>query len=297
VSRTDALVPTPDGDIRVRIYRPATPTALGPGLPVVVAFHGGGWVFGDLGTAEWLFSRVASGVSALVVAVDYRLAPEHPAPAAHRDAFAVTAWLASHAAELGGRADRLAVLGESSGATLAATVALAARDSCGPELLFQALLYPITDLTLSSPSVAELPEEPILRSADLRSYVDLYLGREGDARDPYLSPLLAPDHRNLPPALIVTAEHDPLRDDGRRYCQRLTRSGVSVRYIEYANSPHGFLSFPTICRAAAAPALEALTEGLRRALWGQEESRARLGQPRSEPAEAGTAPAHGPPGR
>jgi acetyl esterase len=264
VSHTDALVPTPDGHLAVRIYRPATMTS-DPGLPVVVAFHGGGWVFGDLSTAEWLFSRVAARLQALVVAVDYRLAPEHPAPAAHRDAFRATAWAAEHAADLGGRADRLAVLGESSGATLAAAASLAARDSGGPRIACQVLLYPITDLTLSSPSVAELPEEPILRSADLRAYVNLYLGRDGDPSDPDLSPLLARDHRGLPPALILTADHDPLRDDGRRYTGRLTRCGVPVRHIEYADSPHGFFSFPNICPAAT-PALDALTDNLRRAL-------------------------------
>jgi acetyl esterase len=261
----DRVVPTPDSSLAVRIYRPSA-LADGAKLPVVVAFHGGGWVFGNLDTADWLFSAVAARVNALVVAVDYRLAPEHLAPAAHRDAVAATTWIAEHAAELGGRADRLAVLGESSGATLAATVALAARDSGGPAIRYQALLYPITDLTLSSPSVAELPNEPILSSADLRAYADLYLGRHGDSTDPYVSPLLAQDHSDLPPALIVTADHDPLRDDGRRYAQRLDRSGVPVQHIEYPDSPHGFFSFPNICRAAG-PALDAVTDALRQALW------------------------------
>jgi acetyl esterase len=283
VTRADALVPTPDGDLAVRIYRPAT-VASGPGLPVVVAFHGGGWVFGDLGTAEWLFSEVAARVQALVVAVNYRLAPEHQAPAAHRDALRATAWAAEHAAELGGRADRLAVLGESSGATLAAAASLAARDSGGPRIVCQALLYPITDLTLSSPSVAELPDQPILRSADLRAYVDLYLGPDGDPTDPYLSPLLARDHCGLPPALILTADHDPLRDDGRRYAGRLTRSGVPVQHIEYADSPHGFFSFPNICPAATL-ALDALTDNLRRALWLSEEDETQLIRTSSGPPD------------
>ena len=268
-SSTESVVPTPDGGIAVRIYRPAGPN-VAPELPIVVAFHGGGWVFGDHSTAEWLFSSVAAHAKALVVAVDYRLAPEHPAPAAHRDAVAVTAWAAAHARRLGGRPDRIAVLGESSGATLAATVALAARDSAGPDIIYQALLYPITDLTLSSSSVAELPDQPILRSADLRAYVNLYLGRNGDPTDPYLSPLSAEDHSQLPPALIVTADHDPLRDDGRRYSQCLQQCGVSVRHLEYLDSPHGFFSFPNICHAAR-PALNEVTNTLRRALWRTEQ--------------------------
>jgi acetyl esterase len=271
VTTTDCAVPTPDGPVRIRVYRPPgwTPESR---LPVVVAFHGGGWVFGNLDSADWLCSQVAARVGAVVVAVAYRLAPEHPAPAAHRDACAVTAWVAEHAAELGARSDRLAVLGESSGATLAATVALAARDLGGPSIRLQVLLYPITDLTLSSRSIAQLPDEPILRSADLHAYVRLYLGGTADGADPYVSPLLAREHRGLPPALVMTADHDPLRDDGRRYVQRLAAAGVPVQHLEYADSPHGFFSFPRICRAAG-PALDALTAALHRAL---------LTDPRSE---------------
>jgi acetyl esterase len=146
------------------------------------------------------------------------------------------------------------------------------------------LVYPITDLTLSSPSVAELPDEPILRSADLRAYVDLYLGPDGDPTDPYLSPLLARDHCGLPPALILTADHDPLRDDGRRYAGRLTRSGVPVQHIEYADSPHGFFSFPNICPAATL-ALDALTDNLRRALRLSEEDETQLIRTSSGPPD------------
>jgi acetyl esterase len=246
------------------VYRPAD-RASHVFLPVVVAFHGGGWVFGNLDSADWLCSEVAARVPAVVVAAAYRLAPEHPAPAAHRDAAAVTAWVAEHATDLGADRQRLAVLGESSGGTLAATVALAARDSGGPSIAFQALIYPITDLTLSSPSVEELPDEPILQSADLRAYVTLYLGAGGDARDPYVSPLFAPNHAGLPPALVLTGDHDPLRDDGKRYAQRLAECAVPVQHIEQVDSPHGFFSFPNICRGSG-PALEVLTSALRKAL-------------------------------
>jgi acetyl esterase len=268
VQTTDATVPTPDGEVGIRVYRPAS--AAGSDLPVAVVLHGGGFVFGTLDSADWLCSSLATAVPAVVVAVDYRLAPEHPAPAAHRDALAATRWVAAHAADLGARADRLALVGESSGGTLAASVALAARDAGGPDIALQALLYPMTDLTLSSPSIRELPHEPILRAADVRAYVRLYLGdgSRGEGRrgtDPLVSPLLAADHGGLPPALVVTADHDPLRDDGRRYAERLARHGVPVQHVEYADSPHGFLSFPLICPAAA-PALDTLTRTLRRAL-------------------------------
>jgi len=263
VRLTDSTARGEVGPVPVRTYRPERADS-GP-LPLVVNYHGGGWTLGSLDSADWLCSQLATRVGAVVVAVDYRLAPEHPAPAAHRDACAVTAWVAEHAAELGARSDRLAVLGESSGATLAASAALAARDRGGPAMRLQVLLYPITDLTLSSPSIEQLPDEPILRSADLRAYVSLYLGGNVDGGDPDVSPLHAEDHRDLPPALVMTADHDPLRDDGRRYVQRLAAAAVPVQHLEFADSPHGFFSFPRICRAAG-PGLDAVAVALQRAL-------------------------------
>jgi acetyl esterase len=263
VTTVDATIPGPVGDIPVRVYRPAD-WAQPSGLPVVVAFHGGGFVFGNLDTGDWLCSNVCARTPAVVVSVDYRLAPEHPAPAAHLDAYAATSWIAEHASELGGRVGQLAVLGDSSGGTLAASVALAARDNDGPDLMLQALAYPITDLTLSSPSIKRHPHEPLLRAADLRAFIDLYLGPHGDPQDPGLSPLLAHDHTGLPRALILTADHDPLVDDGRRYAQRLLDSGVAAEAVEFNDSPHGFFSFPRHC-AAAAPALQTLVHSLRSA--------------------------------
>lgn len=260
VTAADITIPGPAGEIPARVYRPAG-WAPPSGLPVVVAFHGGGFVFGNLDTGDWLCSNVCARTPAVVVSVSYRLAPEHPAPAAHLDAYAATSWVAEHAGALGGRADQLAVFGDSSGGTLAASVALAARDNGGPDIVLQALAYPITDLTLSSPSIKQHPHEPLLRAADLRAFVELYLGPTGDPRDPALSPLLAGDHSRLPRALILTADHDPLVDDGRRYAQRLREGGVAVEAVEFAGSPHGFLSFPRHCTAAA-PALETLVSSL-----------------------------------
>ena len=148
---------------------------------------------------------------------------------------------------------------------MAASVALMARDSGAFPLRFQALIYPITDLTLSSPSVKEMSQEPILSSLDLRAYVDAYLGPDGRPTDRYLSPLLAADHRALAPTLIIGADHDPLRDDARRYADRLRACGVPVRAVEMADSPHGFFSFPHLCHASG-PALKVLVDEFRRTL-------------------------------
>ena len=261
VTSTDVEVPGPAGPIAARVYHPDEHAAP---LPLVVAFHGGGWMFGDVGSADFLCSQVAARTPAVVVSGTYRLAPEHPAPAAVEDAFAVARWAADHHHDLGADG-RMAVLGESSGGTLAASVAMIARDRTSFPIALQALVYPITDLALCSPSLDELPDEPILSSADLRSYVRAYLGRVARPEDPYLSPLHAPDHGGLPPTLILGAEHDPLRDDSRRYAKRLRVSGVQVEHHELTGAPHGFFSFPRICRAAG-PAMELLVTALRRHL-------------------------------
>ena len=266
VTVTDGNVPSDNGPLGVRVYRPADHG--GGDLPVIVASHGGGWMFGNLDTAQWLWSEVAARVPAVVVAGTYRLTPENPAPAALDDAFAITAWAAKHASELGGSRDPVAVMGESSGGTLAAAVALRARDTSAFPLRFQALIYPITDLTLSSPSIDQLSDQPILTAQDLRSYVTAYLGSDGSATDPYVSPLLAADHHGLPPALILGADHDPLRDDARRYAERLRACDVPVEHVELADSPHGVFSFPNVCRASGT-GLDVLVSSLRRASRSQ----------------------------
>jgi acetyl esterase len=263
VTVTDRTVPGEDGAIPVRVYVPSG--ELTAGRPLVVNFAGGGWMFGGLHSSDWLASTLAVRLDAVVVTVACRLAPEHPAPAAVRDAVCATSWLAKHATELGAREGALAVIGDSSGGNLAAAVTLVARDNGTPAIDAQVLVYPATDLTMSGASVEQIDEAPFLRTDDLRSYVAAYLGADGDPRDPLLSPHWAPDLSGLPPALVIGADTDPLRDDARRYASRLTEASVPVRHVEYADSPHGFLTFPRACRASG-PAVDDIVQMLQSAL-------------------------------
>jgi acetyl esterase/lipase len=244
---TDHLeAPTPDGPIRIRRYRPR---GASPHAPLVVNLHGGGWVLGDLDGNDWYCGTLAAEAGAVVTSVDYRLAPEHPAPAATTDCLAATRWLADHASEVGATGP-LVVTGDSAGGNLAALVAIAARDAGGPDISLQALIYPSTDLTMSSPSTFELSDAPILGRADMEAFVRHYLGPDGDPADPALSPMHVEDLVGVAPALIITAEHDPLRDEGRAYADRLRAAGVPTRWTEYAGMPHGFVSLPGVCRSA-----------------------------------------------
>jgi acetyl esterase/lipase len=234
------------GPLKVRVYRPE---GVSGALPLVVNFHGGGWVLGSLDTADWLCSNVARSVGAVVVSVDYRLAPAHRWPAAAEDSYRALVDIAARAADLGADGERLAVMGDSAGGNLAAVVALLARGRSGPRIALQVLLYPVTDLTLASPSIRENASAPILDEAEVVAFRDHYLG-DADGRDASASPLHARDHRDLPPALVQVAEHDPIRDDGLRYAAALERGGVPVRTTTYVGMPHGYLSFPKVCRSA-----------------------------------------------
>jgi acetyl esterase len=265
VTTVDRLAAGGDRDVPVRLYVPRGPVPDG-GRPLVVAIPGGRWVRGDVGASVWPCGRIAARVGAVVAHVGCRLAPEHPAPATHLDAYAATVWLAEHAGWLGVRADRIALLGDGPGATVAATVALDARDRGRPAVAFQALVCPATDLTLASPSVAEQSAAPGSSGAALRRSVALYLGDLADPRDPLLSPLLAESHARLPPALVLTAEQDPLRDDGLRYVRALWAAGVPTEHAELPASGSGFLDGPGGCPVTAAAALGILVSALRRAL-------------------------------
>ena len=258
VTLADRSIPGPGGDLPIRVYTAAA-AASGP-RPLVVYLHGGGYVFGGgLRLGDWICSRVASAVGAVVVAVDYRLAPAHRFPAAVEDCYAAVAWAAANAAELGADGP-LGVMGESAGGTLSAVVCLLARDRGGPVISHQGLSYPGTDMTGHDAAAAAAASSLFLSPAEMAAYRRLYLGPDGDPADPMASPLLAADHSKLPPALIQVAELDPLREDGVRYAAALRAAGVAVRLTTYAGMPHGFLNFPGLSRGAPRAAAELCAE-------------------------------------
>ncbi len=259
-SAIDRRIPGPAGEIPVRVY---TPAAMGP-LPVLVYFHGGGWVVGGIATHDATCRELANGARAVVVSVDYRLAPEHKFPAAADDCYGATRWTAAHAAELGADATRLAVGGDSAGGNLAAVVAQMARDRGGPPIVFQLLIYPATDAACDTPSYRDNAEGYLLTTADMRWFWNHYLSGSPDAENPYASPLRATNLAGLPPALVITAEFDPLRDEGERYAQRLEEAGVPARLSRYAGMIHGFFGMGHLMDKAKAAVQEAC-ENLRRA--------------------------------
>jgi acetyl esterase len=234
----DRTLPSPDGAVPVRIY---TPEGSGP-FPLLVFFHGGGWVIGDLDGHDPLCRRLTNLVDCIVVSVDYRLAPEHPFPAAPRDCFAATQWVAQNAAQLQGDPARIAVGGDSAGGNLAAVVAQLARDQGGPALVFQALIYPATDLRMSTASIEENGKDYLLTKEDMIWFMQHYMKNEEDKSNPLASPLLAANLSNLPPALVITAEYDPLRDEDEQYGERLKEAGVPVQISRYDGAIHGFVS-------------------------------------------------------
>ena len=241
----DLTIDGPAGDIQVRVYRPADAPA--GDRPLILNIHGGGFVWGDLRLSDWMCSSVAVTVGAVVVSVDYRLAPLHPFPAAVDDCYATLVWAADNAAQFGAATPaRIGVMGESAGGNLSAVMCLLARDRGGPLISHQALLYPATDMT-------RVPEAParslIIDGPEMQAFRRMYLG-DADPADPRISPLRAADLAGLPPALIQVAEHDPLREDGVRYAAALRSARVPVRFTEYVGMPHGYLNFPGICRAA-----------------------------------------------
>lgn len=264
VGITFGTAPARDGyEIPLRICRPRAIRDSQTDVPVIVYFHGGGWVLGNVVNYDPLCTHLAAEVGAVVVSVDYRLAPEHPAPTPVHDAVDATTWIAAQSDVLRADAHRLAVCGDSAGGHLAAVVAQVVHGSGSDWIRHQALIYPATDLTMQSASIDEHANAPILTKASIVAFRDLYAGGL-DFADPLASPLFG-DLAGLPPALIQTADLDPIRDDGARYAEALTAAGVSTRHTNYLRVPHGFASFPGACAAGAQHRWELVTE-LRRHL-------------------------------
>jgi acetyl esterase len=235
----DLTIAGPGGDLPVRIYA----AEHGGIRPALIYFHGGGWVLCNLDTHDGVCRALAKESGCVVVSVDYRLAPEHKFPAAVEDAYAATVWVAANAGRLGIDVDRIAVGGDSAGGNLATVVATRCRDAGGPALAAQLLLYPVTDLSsFETESYRELPEGYFLTRTSMQWFSGHYLASPDQARHPEASPLLSSNLTALPPALIVTAEFDPLRDEGEAYAERLRAAGVTVTLTRYPGMIHGFVS-------------------------------------------------------
>ena len=235
------VIRTATGDFNIRLYHPAP----GQVRPVIVFFHGGGFVLGDLDTHDGLARALANGVGSVVVSLDYPLAPENKYPAARNAAYAATKWIADHAAEIGGDASRLAVAGDSAGGNLAAVVALMARDAGAPKIAFQLLIYPDLDFRRSNESIREFAGKWGNISRETQNwFMDHYLNHEGEKLDPLVSPLLAPSLAGLPRTLVITAEYDALRDEGEEYGRLLQGAGVDAVVRRYEGMIHEFLRWP-----------------------------------------------------
>jgi acetyl esterase len=229
------------GDIPLRLYRPVGCEAT-QRLPVLVYYHGGGWTIGDLDTHDTLCRQLCNGAGCAVVSVDYRLGPEHRFPAAVDDAMAALRWVHGHAAELGLDASRIAVGGDSAGGNLGAVTAIAARDADGPALRFQLLIYPATDQRRTAPSHTRNGQGYLLTSDSVRYFHDNYIADPGQDLDWRASPLLREDLGGLPPAFVLTAGYDPLRDEGLQYAQRLTEAGNQATLVCFERQIHGFIT-------------------------------------------------------
>lgn len=249
----------PGGALAIRIYRPQ-PRTEAPEAPALLFLHGGGWVLGDFETHEALVRQIAKGSGCIMVAVDYRLAPEHPFPAAIDDAAAAFTWLVTNAARLGVDPHRIGVAGDSAGGNLAAVLAIMARDGAIAPVAAQILLYPVCDLSMSYPSYVENGDDYLLTRDAMAYFIDCYSGGRDLGSDWRGSPLEASDLGGVAPAFVLTSGYDPLRDEGDAYAARLSAAGVPTEHIRLPGQIHGFLTagaivteateaFDRICRA------------------------------------------------
>ena len=252
-SVSDLAVPGPHGDVPVRVYVPAggeVPASAGTtnvragttGLPVCVWFHGGGWVVGSIETNDPTCRALANASGAIVVSVDYRLAPEHKFPIPFDDCYAATEWAAANAASFGGDGSRLAVAGSSAGGNLAAAVALRARDEGGPRLAHQSLICPVVDTDLERPSYVENGDGYGLNYDTMVYFLQCYVSSEADASNPYVAPMAADNLSGLPSAFVLTCEFDPLRDEGEAYAERLREAGVPTVLSRYDGQIHALFN-------------------------------------------------------
>jgi acetyl esterase len=252
-------LPGPAAALRARAY---LPRASGDALPGLVYFHGGGFIYGDIDTHDGVCRGIANSTPCVVVSVDYRLAPEHPFPAAVEDAVAATRWVATNASALGIDANRLIVAGDSAGGNLAAVVAIAAREAAAPRIAMQVLIYPVTDFAEEHESASLFSEGYLLTREGMRWVKRNYLRDEKDATDWRASPLRCGDLSGLPPAYVITAGFDPLRDEGKAYAERLMQAGTSVTLECFEGQVHGFLVMGGVI-AAAGHAIQRIGQMLR----------------------------------
>ena len=257
----ERTVPGPGGDLRAKVFQPE---GEGP-FPTLIWFHGGGWVIGSLDENEATCRILCNQTGAVVLAVDYRLAPENPFPAAAEDAYAVLRWVSEHGEEIGADGERIAISGESAGGNLAAVASLMARDRGGPKPVLQLLVSPVTAPPGDRKSYVDYAEGYFFGRASMEWFFQQYPRDEADLRNPYMLPLLAEDLTGLPPALVMTAEYEVLRDEGEEYAHRLLDAGVPCELVRYPGQIHGFFALLTEQLSVSAVAHRRASAALRKA--------------------------------
>lgn len=251
--------PGPEGPVPIRIYTPDQ----GNGLPVIIYYHGGGWVIGSIDSHDNICRSLANKASVIVVSVGYRLAPENPFPAAIDDAYAAFIWVSKNISTFNGNPDKIAVAGDSAGGNLAAAVSLMNRDRAGPGLSAQILIYPSTNLSsLATESHRQFEDGYFLTKNYIENFRSMYLPNPNDWKKELASPLLASNLSNLPPALVLTAEFDPLRDEGEAFAEKLKDSGTSAKLLQYKGMIHGFVGMDRLFDKSE-QAIEDITDFLR----------------------------------